>query len=182
MEKSEEDFRASIKMIRELLKLYNSGIKDSYRLISVELRKLLCDTNALLPRAIPELKLHKLHWTEVFEKTPSLKEGLVVIMPGKLTVDSNGNSNFQLSFANSESLISIKEWVAQPFLNINITIWELIKSVADKEGAHSDPGFDSTLLLAKFTKYIKDESHIPSIVAIADYTLNMIDSSKWGDK
>jgi hypothetical protein len=41
-------------------------------------------------------------------------------------------------------------------LNINITIRELIKSVADKEGAHSDPVFDSTLLFAKLIKYVKD--------------------------
>jgi hypothetical protein len=177
MEKTEQDFQSSIIMIRHLLELYNSGTKEAYRTISVELRKLLCDKNALLPRARPDFKLHKLHWTEVLEKTPSLREGLVMIMPGRLKIEENGNSTFQLTFTQSKSLITVKEWISQPILNVNITVWELIKSVADKEGAHSDPDYDSTLLFSKLVHYVKDESHIPTIVAIADYLIKWFDDS-----
>lgn len=101
--------------------------------------------------------MHKLHWTEILEKTPSLAEGLVMIMLGQLSIDKNGLSNFQLTFARSQTLISVEEWVKQPFFNVKFTVWELIKSVADKEAAHSDIDYDQNLLFAKHVQYVNDE-------------------------
>jgi len=101
--------------------------------------------------------MHKLYWTEILEKTPSLAEGLVMIMPGQLSIDKNGLSNFQLTFARSQTLISVEEWVKQPFFNVKFTVWELIKSVADKEAAHSDIDYDQNLLFAKHVQYVNDE-------------------------
>ncbi|TKJ46349.1 hypothetical protein CEE34_09040 [Candidatus Aerophobetes bacterium Ae_b3a] len=46
---------------------------------------------------------------------------------------------------------SSKEWLDQGLFNINITIRQLIKSMANKEGAHSDPKYDPTL---RFTKSV----------------------------
>lgn len=174
MSKSEEDFQASIHIILGALEMYDSGLKDAYRIIATELRKLLCDKNPLIPRVHPSFKLHKLHWTEVLENTPSLIDGLVVMMPGRLSVTSNGTYHFQLTFAKSATLIEPLEWVKQPLLSPSITIRELIKSVADKEGAHSDPDYNETLVQAKIVKYVQDDSHIPTIVALGDYLVRWL--------
>jgi len=173
MEKTQTDFSASIKVLRHNLNGYHSGTKECYRPVSVELRKLLCDKNPLLSRAKPEIRLHKLNWTEIFEKSPSLKEGLTMIMPGRLTV-KNGTGFFELMFADSKTLMEISDWIEQPFLNIQITIREIIKSVGDKEGAHSDLSYNDTLLLAKKIKYLDNESHISGIIGIGDYLSSLL--------
>ncbi len=157
--------------------MYNSGLKDAYRVVATELRKLLCDRNPLLLRVRPDFKLHKLHWTEVLEGCPSLADGMEFMMPGQLNVSADGTYHFELMFGKSITLIEPKEWVRQPFLSPSITIWELIKSVADKEGAHSDPDFDETLVRAKMVKYVRDDSHIPAIVALGDYLTNRLRDS-----
>jgi hypothetical protein len=54
----------------------------------------------------------------------------------------------------------------------------LIKSVADKESAHSDPDYNETLLQAKIVKYVEDDSHIPAIVALGDYLVKWLNDSK----
>jgi len=71
-------------------------------------------------------------------------------MPGQLTVSTNGNYQFELSFAQSETLMSIDDWMQQPVLSPKISVRELIKSVADKEGAHSDPDYNETLVKANW--------------------------------
>jgi len=178
MSKSEEDFQASIRVLQGALAMYDSGTTDAYRVIATELRKLLCDKNPLLPRVRPEFMLHKLHWTELLERCPSLAVGLELIMPGELTV-SKGMYHFELMFGKSNALMKPKDWVKQPLLSPSITIWELIKSVADKEGAHSDPDYNETLVQAKMVKYVRDDSHIPSIVALGDYLVKWLrDSGK----
>ena len=169
MSKSEDDFQASVGVLQEALRMYDSGKRDAYRLIATELRKLLCDTNPLLPRVRPRLKLHKLHVPGVLDSCPSLGEGLEVIMPGQLSISRDGTYDFELAFAQPITLMEPTEWVRQPFLSPSITIWELIKSVADKEGAHSDPDYNETLVRAKMVKYVRDDSHIPNIVALGRY-------------
>jgi hypothetical protein len=99
-------------------------------------------------------------------------------MPGRLSVSSDGNSYFELMFGKSTTLIDPIEWLAQPFLSPPITIRELIKSVADKESAHSDPDYNETLLQAKIVKYVEDDSHIPAIVALGDYLVKWLNDSK----
>jgi hypothetical protein len=167
--KSEQDFQASLRILAAALNMYESGTKDAYRIVATELRKLLCDRNPLLPRVRPDVRLHKLHWTEVLERCPSLADGMQMMMPGRLSVSTNGAYHFELMFANSGVLMEPSSWVKQPFLSPNITLWELIKSVADKEGAHSDPDYNETLLLGKLVTYVQDESHIPAIIALGDY-------------
>jgi hypothetical protein len=169
MTKSEDDFQASVVVLQEALRMYDSGERDAYRLIATELRKLLCDRDPLLPRVRPGLKLHKLHWTQVLEGCPSLAEGLEVMMPGQLTVSRDGTYDFELVFAQPTALVGPTEWVGQPFLSPSITVWELIKSVADKEGAHSDRDYNETLVRAKMVKYVRDDSHIPAVVALGRY-------------
>jgi hypothetical protein len=100
------------------------------------------------------------------------------MMPGQLTVKrATGTYHFELTFAGPDKLMEPREWVRQPFLSPSITIWELIKSVADKEGAHSDPDYNDTLVQAKMVKYVKDDSHIPAIVALGDYLMKWLRDS-----
>jgi len=58
--------------------------------------------------------------------------------------------------------------------NINITIRQLIKSVANKEGAHSDPKYDPTLRFIKSVKLVDQDIHIKFIVAIGEYILKWL--------
>jgi hypothetical protein len=169
MSKSEEDFAASVQLLDATLELYDKGLKDAYRAVATELRKLLCDGNSLLPRVRPNFRLHKLHWTEVLEGCPPLTDGLEVMMPGRLTVSANGVYGFELLFAKTTALMSIADWVQQPIFSPQITIRELIRSVADKEAVHSDPDYNETLVKAKLVKYVRDDSHIPCIVAFGKY-------------
>jgi hypothetical protein len=175
MSKSEADFQASINMLQAALGMYEAGLKDGYRVVATELRKLLCAKNPLLPRVRPDFKLHKLHWTELLEGCPSLADGMAFMTPGRLSISrATGTYHFELMFGKSGELMEPEEWVRQPFLSPSITIWELIKSVADKEGAHSDPDYNDTLVQAKIVKYVEADSHIPAIVALGDYLMKCL--------
>ena len=173
LSKSEEDFRASLRILAKAIDDYFGGFEDAYRTVATQLRMLLCDRNPLLPRVRPNLGLHKLHWTEVLEGMPSLAEKMTFMMPGDLTV-SNGSGYFELIFAKSEILLSVKDWVNQPFFSPEITVREFIRSVADKEAAHSDPDYNDTLVQAKMVKYVQQESHMPGIVAIGQYLIRWL--------
>ncbi len=98
-------------------------------------------------------------------------------MPWRLESKGDWSYTFKLWFAQSQTLIPFYEWIKQPIINLNITIFELIKSVADKEGAHSDTNYNSTLEHAKLVKYITDDSHIPVIVGIWEYIVAIIKNS-----
>jgi len=175
--KSETDFLASLTVLEAAITMYHCGVVDSYRLVATELRKLLCDRNALLTRVRPGFQLHKLHWTEMLETRPSLMNGLNYIMPGRLSVSQDGTSHFELTFAQSGALMDVEHWIEQPLFSADITVRELIKSVADKEGAHSDPDFNETLVHAKLVKYMRDDSHKPTIIAIGEYVFRWVHGS-----
>ena len=177
LSKSEGDFRASLSVLDANLDLYRRGTVDAYRVVATELRNLLCDRDPLLSRVCPGLRLHKLHWTAVLEASPSLANGLEHMMPGRLTVRPDGSSQFELLFARSHELLDVASWIRQPCLSPKITVRELIKSVADKEGAHSDPDFNETLVRAKLVTYVSNDSHIPVITAIGEYVLARIRDS-----
>lgn len=171
--KSEADFRASLRILAKAVNDYFAGFEDAYRTVAVQLRLLLCDKNPLLARVRPNLELHKLHWTAVFEEMPSLAEGVTFLMPGEITVSGGELSYFELLFAKS-GLMPINKWVEQPFFSPHVTVRELIKSVADKEAVHSDQDFNDTLLEAKIVKYVQVESHIPGIIGIGQYLVRRI--------
>ncbi len=177
MSKSESDFQAICRILDTNIQGFWSGNKDTYRVVATQLRILLCDRNPLLSRVRPDVRLHKLHWTEVLENCPSLANGLEIMMPGKLSMNRDGTSYFELSFAKSKTMLNMKHWVSQPFINPQITVWHFIKSVADKEASHSDPDYDETLVRAKLVKYMEDESHLPCTIAIGEYLVRWLRDS-----
>jgi hypothetical protein len=54
----------------------------------------------------------------------------------------------------------------------------LIKSVADKEGAHADPDYNATLRHMRQWKLIDDESHKMVVCGIARYLLDLLEREK----
>jgi hypothetical protein len=179
MGKTADDFRASLAILKANLGLFEEGARDVYRVIAVELRKLMCDRpRPLLLRVFREVHLHKLHLTGLLEECPSLAVGLVNYIPGRLTCDANGRAVFRLLFDKSKARLSLKEWIQQPCFNREITIHELIKSVADKEGAHADPDYNTTLRHTRQWKLIDDASHTMVVCGISRYLLDVLDREK----
>jgi hypothetical protein len=174
-EKTANDFLAAVTVLDANIKLFQEGVRDVYRVVATELRKLLCDgKGTLLPRVFVDLRFHKLHSTHLFERNPSLAEGLTAIpLPGRLEV-TNGKPHFRLLFADTMEQMGLEDWLDQPFLAPDLSIRELIRSVADKEGAHADPRYNDTLARAKCVRYVTDESHLHCIIGIAEYVLAFI--------
>ena len=173
MEKSYKDLNSSIGLIELHLSNYYDGHTDCYKSISVELRKLLCDSNPLLPRVYSDFKLHKFHSTKLFESHPNLAEGNLLTIGGRICKKENETTTFKLLFDKSFEIMDVKDWIYQSILTSKITIKELIKSVADKEGAHSDPNYNDTLNLTKSLMFIDIESQVAIIIGIAEYVLSV---------
>jgi hypothetical protein len=74
-------------------------------------------------------------------------------------------------FARTKEQMTLEAWLNQPLLGPDLSVRELIRSVADKEGAHADPHYNEALAQAKSVKYLADESHLHCIVGIAEYLL-----------
>ena len=88
MNKTRIDYEASLRVLDANIALFHEGVKDTYRVVATELRKLLCDKKALLPRVFREVKFHKLHSTGLLEKRPDLAKHLAVMMPvAIITID-----------------------------------------------------------------------------------------------
>jgi hypothetical protein len=179
MNKAHDDLRASLRILEANLGLFHSGTRDVYRTIAVELRKLLCDSpTPLLVRVFGEVSLHKTNLAGLLEEQPSLAEGLLMHVPGGLSRNQNGLPVFQLKFHRSMALVPLKEWLNQPCNNAKITFRELIKSVANKEGAHSDPDYNETLKHTRSFMVGDEFSHPVIICGIAQYLLDFIKNEK----
>ena len=174
MDKTRIDYDACCRVLDANIALFHQGVKDTYRVVATELRKLLCDKKALLPRVFQEVKFHKLHLTGLLEKDPSLADHLLVYVPGRLSADNTGKSRFVLTFDSARQQMELGPWLDQPLFAPNLSVRDLIMSVANKEGAHSDPDYNESLLRAKMVEYVKEESHQPCIIAIAEYVLAFV--------
>ncbi len=120
MDKSLIDFFASLRLLRTNIDLFYRGLFDAYRSVALELRKLLCENNALLSRLFIEIKLHQLHSANLFQNHPNLLEGLVHFMPGRLGLE-NGSYKFALLFSQDCTQLTMTDWLDQPFFSEKIT-------------------------------------------------------------
>lgn len=185
MNKTIEDFVASMLILEENVERFQEGFKPSYRVLATELRKLLCDRNqgkniSLLPRIDADLKYHKLQITKVIENLRSLPEGLpagfAVALPGRLYVTEK-HRRFKLLFAEPHEMMKLEPWLDQHFLgpvDSGLSIRSFIKAIADKEGAHSDSEYGESLEATKQIKYAEDDSRQHCIVGIATYLVEWI--------
>jgi len=172
MHKAIEDLMASRNILATNIRLFHEGNRDLYRVISVELRKLLCDgRNSLVPRLFPDARLHPLRG-----RLPDhLKEGLVLHIPSMIHFDGKGGSRIIELFDKAAQPIPLADWLTQDLFNKDITINELIRSVADKESAHSDRKYDKTLTFTRSVKLVDEDIHRQHIVAIGEYILELLD-------
>ena len=180
--KAINDLKDSIDILEDNVTLFHNGRISAYRVIAVQLRLLLCDRYALIPRVCQTVKLHPLlgyikkeendEWKRKFGH--SMKEGLVFQMPAMVHFDGKGGSRIEVLFDERKQPIALEEWLDQDLFNKDITIRELIKSVANKEGAHSDPDYNKALKFTKSVKVVDKDIHIEFIVAIGEYILKTI--------
>lgn len=110
----------------------------------------------------------------MLQDNPSLKVGLINIIPGRIYKTDHNITLLNLSFSKEKVLLGINEWVSQLFFAEKISICELIKSVADKEAAHSDNKYNSTLIHCRSWSYNDTNCHILGIYGIARFIYDLI--------
>ena len=190
MHKALDDLKHSINILEANIRLFDDGNISSYRVVAVQLRLLLCDgKNSLIPRVFSSVKLHPIwgsitkeqdeEWKKKFGH--SFKDGLVFQMPAMVSFDGKGGSRIQKLFDESREPIGMEEWLDQDLFNERITIRQLIKSVANKESAHSDRDYDDTLRFTKSVKLVDQDIHIKFIVAIGAYILKLLKMGLQGE-
>jgi hypothetical protein len=169
--KAVHDLIASREIIVGNAQLFRSGNKHVYRVIAVELRKLLFDgKNSLVPRIFPNAALHP----HASYRPGEDVTGLVFQLPGMWTPREDGRAVLLGLFDERRAPIPIHEWGNQPFLSGQVSLQEFVRSVADKEGAHSDKVYNEVLLLARSVRVASDEIYDHLIVGIGDYVARML--------
>jgi len=168
------DLEASLAVIQVNVRAFKSGIEHAYRPIAVELRKLLCDMQrktdrSLLKLLFPDLHLHPLRGNQSF-----VDEYTVLYIPALVYPDGRGGSNIIEFFNESAPSIPIDEWLQQKLFDNSMTIEGFIRSVANKESAHSDPSYNSTLLKTKSVFLANSSLASQTIVAIGCYIVKAL--------
>jgi len=182
--KSLSDLRDAINNLEIGIRSYNSGQISAYKIVAVQLRILLCDSHkgrdtSLLPRVFKGIRLHPLfggitreqdeYWKRSFGH--AITDGLVFMTPGIVHLDGKGGSRIEVLFDENREPIDLAEWLDQMLFSKEITIRELIKSVADKEATHSDDDYGSTLVKTKSVRLPDEDVGTKFLVAIAEYLL-----------
>lgn len=173
MNKDFRDLLASRDILKANIEMFHAGTRELYRVVASELRKLTCDgRSTLLSRISPNVTLHPLPnpWGQ-----DEHADKVVFQINSIIHCDGKGGSRIVKMFDDNAPPIPLENWLDQSLLNQNITIKELIRSVADKEGAHSDKRYNDTLLLTKSVKLVSEDSHKQHIIAIGEYVLGLVD-------
>lgn len=175
--KAISDLRASVTILIANIDLYHSGTKDVYRVVACELRKLVCDgKNSLLLKLFGDIKLHRIadpygNSFEIEKKNPDAK---VFILPGRMEFKRGQTTRVVNIFDYKKPPIPLSQWVNQPLFKSNLSIKDYIKSIADKEAAHSDSQYNETLKLTKSVKFTNTDVNMSYIICIGEYILRVI--------
>ena len=112
----------------------------------------------------------------------SLSNGLVFQMPAMVNFNGRGGSRVEVLVDEKRAPIDLNEWLAQMLFSKEITIRQLIRSVANKVAVHSDEDYDKTLATTKSVKLVDEDIHIKFIVAIGEYILRILkhQTNRWG--
>jgi len=173
-----QDIVDSLQILKINIENYDNGEKVVHKVIAVQLRILLCDTNrgrenSLLPKLIDNPKLHpmqKMPHLEEIKKDTSRR--LLFFDTGTYSSGSNRITNI---FDKSSQKISLRNWLDQYIFDFTITLKKLIKSVANKAGgAHVDCNLDDTLRKTSTTILNDDISHSIYLIEIGRYILEEI--------
>ena len=184
--KSFDDLAHSIAILDSNIKLFHSGTDSTYRVVATQLRMLLCDgKNSLVPRLVKNPNLNPLcgyisddeNNAYVSEFGVSLRDTTVFQLPGWIQFRGDGSVAIDQLFDGARAPIPLEEWLDQPLFTLQITIRELIRSVADKEGVHSDKDYNDTLKFTKSMRMSQEELHPRFIIAIGEYILLVLKTS-----
>jgi hypothetical protein len=150
--------RGALRILEQNLRLYRQGEPACYRVVAVQLRLLLCDTNrihdrlvdiSLVPRLFPDLALDRFAVL-----TPDEETGLQ-----------------RLVFREKGVPLPLQSWLAQPLpapWGKPVSLRELIRTVCEQDGgAHVDQRS-----LADFRAWQERGDHI---AATGEYILSVLD-------
>ncbi len=171
------DFMAARDVLKANIEMFHGGTRELYRVIASELRKLTCDgKSTLLTRMFHDLRLHPVRGS--LNKMPAhLRENIILHIPSAMHFDGKGGCKITSLFDQRAEPLAIRDWLDQPLFSKDVTIEKLIRSVADKKSAHSDPKYNETLLFAKSVKLIDEDMHKQHIVAIGEYVLSVMEGA-----
>ncbi|MBU1262536.1 hypothetical protein KJ640_06275 [bacterium] len=181
--KAINDLKDSMNILEGNIRLFHQGNISVYRVIAGQLWLLLCDgKNSLVPRVFQNVKFHPLRGYITKEEDEewkrksghSMKEGLVFQMPAMVSFNGKGRSRIEALFDECGQSIKLEEWLDQDLFSQEITIRQLLRSVRNKESAHSDKDYDETLKFTKLIKLVNEDIHIKFIVAIGEYILRIL--------
>lgn len=164
-----EHLNASIETIGNNVEAHYKGSKYAHRTVAGELRKLLCDSkhkkdNSLIPRCFPKIQFGILNgppdW--IFDLDAFSTAGTVQTF-------ANGEAEINQLFNHFEDSLFLAEWLNQKVFHKTITLKEIIKSVADKEGVHADTDGNDVLSFINRNKFGNRPFSSTTIIAIARY-------------
>jgi hypothetical protein len=172
--KSLHDLEASLAVISSNVKAYQDGNIHAYRPVAVELRKLLCDTkgkndNSLIKRLMPNFRLRPLSGDQ-----NKIDKYTTLYIPGQMSFNGKGGSNLSKLFNESAPSLLLDEWLEQKLFDFTMTIKNFIRSVADKEGAHSDTSYNNVLGKTKSVFHANDALAGKAILAIGRYIVKAL--------
>jgi len=209
MSKHIDDLKDSIEILEENIRLFEIERKESaYRPLATELRKLIADASnsnpkpksdgSLMLKLNPSFSLHPVRKNknsvsvDLKKHHPGIKSYTVeshMEMFGAITFSGNGQVKIDNLFDTTQFKIPLKQWRCQKVFfhvsleNQGLTVFELIKGIADKESAHSDAEYDKKVSGFNTSVVIKSaETHEITtlkkqyIVAIAKYLLGELKS------
>lgn len=175
MSKSLDDIEASFSVLTSNVRSYYTGNRHAYRPVAVELRKLLCDylrgkDVSLLKRIFPDLRLRPLHGAQ-----DKIDQHTSLYITGCLSFDGKGSGKISQFIDENAASLTIDEWLEQKIIDNVTTIREFIRSVADKEGAHSDKEYNDTLSKTKSVKLSEEWSLCDQfIIGIGRYLIKVL--------
>ena len=174
--KSLRDLEAAISNMSRSLDACYDGDRYAYQDVAVQLRKLLCDEkrgldNSLVLRCNPQYALHPLSspWSELPVAGPD-----VYFLSGLANFDGRASGFLSSYFDESKELISLALWRDQQLVHQSVTILSLIRSVADKEAAHSDRDSNKTLDLMRFFQFGGAKAGAEILTTIGHYILRKL--------
>jgi len=104
-----------------------------------------------------------------------IDEHTSLYIPCEMRFDGKGGSDIVRLFDESGPMLAPGEWLDQKLFANVVTLRELIRLVADKEGAHADEHHNDALRLTKSVRFPGDESlAAKAVVAIARYIVGGI--------
>jgi len=195
-EKLVKDLKDTLSLLEDYLRLYWEGKEYHYQGVAVQLRKLCCDTqrgqdNSLLVQLYPEITFHPCNepdseWLkELREKIANPgKSRVIFASPVVFSTDSIG-----IASVVDEELkpIRLSEWLDEMIhygttldgQSGEITIRSLIRSIADKVGAHADKNYDEVLNITGTTSspgpaQEYEKTYIGLVTRLGEYVLRRV--------